>query len=166
MSFPGGLVVKNLPARGRCKRCWFHLWVKEMPWRRAWQPTWVLLTGESHGQRSLVGYSPWGRKELGTTEATWHTSMHYIYSQRKKIFGSEWRWWVKFWRFPDESLLQGVASLCPHLVLTEAHGTSVSTATHLSQRTDSLPGKEQPFPGADLPFTAFLKTLSSSRNNL
>ena len=40
------------------------------PWRRAWQPTPVFLPGESHGQRSLVGYSPWCRKELDTTEAT------------------------------------------------------------------------------------------------
>ena len=39
-----------------------------MPWRRKWQPTPVLLLGKSHGQRSLVGYSPWGRKELDTTE--------------------------------------------------------------------------------------------------
>ena len=35
-------------------------------WRRAWQPTPVLLTGKSHGQRSLVGYSPWGCKRLDT----------------------------------------------------------------------------------------------------
>ena len=38
--------------------------------RRAWQPTPVSLPGESHGQRSLVSYSPWGRKELNMTEAT------------------------------------------------------------------------------------------------
>ena len=35
-----------------------------MPWRRAWQPTAVFLPGESHGQRSLVGYSPWGHKRV------------------------------------------------------------------------------------------------------
>ena len=39
-----------------------------MPWRRAWQPTPVFLPGESHGQRSLVGYSTWAHKELVTTE--------------------------------------------------------------------------------------------------
>ena len=38
------------------------------PWRRKWQPTPVFLHGESHGQRSLVGYSPWGRKELNMTQ--------------------------------------------------------------------------------------------------
>ena len=40
------------------------------PWRRAWQPTQIFLPGESHGQRSLVGHSPWGHKELDGTEAT------------------------------------------------------------------------------------------------
>ena len=48
-----------------------------MPWRRAWQLTPVLLTGESPGQRSLVGYSPWGCKESDTTEATWHKCQLY-----------------------------------------------------------------------------------------
>ena len=38
--------------------------------RRAWQPTPVFLPGESHGQRTLAGYSPWGRKELDMMEAT------------------------------------------------------------------------------------------------
>jgi len=37
----------------------------KIPWRRAWQPTPVFLPGESHGQRSLVGYSPWGGKRIG-----------------------------------------------------------------------------------------------------
>ena len=39
-------------------------------WRRKWQPTPVFLPGESHGRRSLVGCSPWGRTESDTTEAT------------------------------------------------------------------------------------------------
>ena len=40
----------------------------EDPWGREWQPTPVFLPGEFHGQRSLAGYSPWGRKELNITE--------------------------------------------------------------------------------------------------
>ena len=40
-------------------------------WRRKWRPTPVFLPGESHGWRSLVGCSPWGRTESDTTEATW-----------------------------------------------------------------------------------------------
>ena len=46
----------------------FDPWVGKIPWRRKWQPTPVLLPGNSHGRRSLVGYSPRGRKELDTTE--------------------------------------------------------------------------------------------------
>ena len=45
-------------------------WVGKVPWRRAWQPTPVFLLGESHGQRSLLGYSPRGGTELDTTECT------------------------------------------------------------------------------------------------
>ena len=50
--------VKNLPAIAR--RLGFHLWLRKIPWRRKWLPTLVFLPGKSHGQRSLVGYSPWG----------------------------------------------------------------------------------------------------------
>ena len=42
-------------------------------WRRKWQSTPVLLPGKSHGQRSLIGYSPWGRKESDTTEQLYFT---------------------------------------------------------------------------------------------
>ena len=44
------------------------------PWRRKWQSTPALLPGKSHGQRSLIGYSPWGLKESDTTEL----SLHYL----------------------------------------------------------------------------------------
>ena len=57
----------------RHKRHGFNPWVRKIPWRRAWQPTPVFLPGESHGQRSLVGYSPRGHKGLDTTEAATHT---------------------------------------------------------------------------------------------
>ena len=43
-------------------------WVGKILWRRKWQPTPVLLPGKSHGWRSMVGYSPWGCKELDMTE--------------------------------------------------------------------------------------------------
>ena len=44
----------------QCRRHRFGPWVGKIPWKRKWQPTLVLLPRESHGQRSLVGYSPWG----------------------------------------------------------------------------------------------------------
>ena len=63
-----------------CLQCWrpgFYPWFGKIPWRRKWQPTPVFLPGEFHGQRSLVGYSPWDHKELDTTEQlTFH--FHFI----------------------------------------------------------------------------------------
>ena len=52
----------------QCGRPRFDPWVGKIPWRRKWQPTPVFLPGEFHGQKSLVGYNPWGCKELDTTE--------------------------------------------------------------------------------------------------
>ena len=57
--------VKHLPAM---QETWFQSLVGKIPWRRKWQPTPIFMPGESHGQRSLMGYSPWGRKESDTTE--------------------------------------------------------------------------------------------------
>ena len=71
--FPGDSVVKNLPEGRNHGRCRFSPWVWKIPWRRAWQPIPVLMPGKSHGQRSLAGYSPWGRKELDMIE---QLSMH------------------------------------------------------------------------------------------
>ena len=50
------------------RSCGFDPRNGKIPWRRAWQPTPVFLPGESHGQRSLVGYSPWGCKQSDTTQ--------------------------------------------------------------------------------------------------
>ena len=47
-------------------------WVTKIPWRRAWLPTPVFLPGETHGQRSLAGYGPLGRKKSDTTEQLTH----------------------------------------------------------------------------------------------
>ena len=49
-------MVKNCLQR---RRRGFEPWVGKLPWRRKWQPTPVLLPGESHGPRSLAGCSPW-----------------------------------------------------------------------------------------------------------
>ena len=46
----------------------FDPMVLKIPWRRKWQPTPVFLLGKFHGQRSLVGYNPWGHKESDTTD--------------------------------------------------------------------------------------------------
>ena len=57
--------VKNVPAMWETR---FDPWVRKMPWRMEWLPTAAFYSGEFHGQRSLVGYSPWGHKESDMTE--------------------------------------------------------------------------------------------------
>ena len=56
-------MVKHLPTMGETRVSW----VRKIPWRKKWQPSPVFLPGESQGW-SLAGYSPWGHKELDTTE--------------------------------------------------------------------------------------------------
>ena len=59
--FLGGSGRKNLFANAGDPG--FDPRIGKIPWRRQWQPTPVFLPREFHGQRSLVGYSPWGHKE-------------------------------------------------------------------------------------------------------
>ena len=61
--------------RKRFRRLEFDPWIGKIPWRRKWQPIPIFVSGGFHGQRSLVGYSSWGRKELDTTEATEHLDL-------------------------------------------------------------------------------------------
>ena len=72
LDFPGcasGKKKSTFQCR-RHKRPRFNPKVEKIPWRRKWQPYPVFLPGEFHGQRSLMGYSLWGRKESAITEAT------------------------------------------------------------------------------------------------
>ena len=69
IGFPGGDSDKEPASQyRRHKKCGFNPWVGTIPWNGKWQPTPVLLPTESHGQKSLTGYSPWGQKELDRTE--------------------------------------------------------------------------------------------------
>ena len=63
----------------RCKRHGFSLCVRKIPWSRKWQPVPVLLPGKFCEQRSLVGYSPWVRKDLDTAgRLSTHTLQEYF----------------------------------------------------------------------------------------
>ena len=66
------LVIQTLPANvgDRRDRDAAGVIPGLIPWRGKWQATPVFLSAKSHGQRSLAGYSPWGHKELDTTEMT------------------------------------------------------------------------------------------------
>ena len=58
--FPGGASGKEPDCQ--CRRLQFDSWVGKIVWRKEWQPAPVFWPGESHGQRSLTGYSPWDHK--------------------------------------------------------------------------------------------------------
>ena len=60
----------------------FDPWVGKIPWRRKWQSAPVLLPGKPQGQRSLVGYSPWGRKESDTTE---RLHFHFLLDKKRLL---------------------------------------------------------------------------------
>ena len=69
MAFPGGSVVKNPPAKaGDSEDMGLIPGLGRFSWGREWQPTPAFLPGESLGQRSLAGYSPWGHKESDATK--------------------------------------------------------------------------------------------------
>ena len=72
--------VKNPPAM-------LETWVGRIPWRRAWELSPVLLPGESYGQWSLVGYSPWSRTESEMTErlSTQHSNENSMILAHKKV---------------------------------------------------------------------------------
>ena len=63
----------------QCRRPGFNPWVWKIPWTRKWQPTPLFLPGELHGQRNLVGYSPWSHKELDMTE---RLTLSHFFSQK------------------------------------------------------------------------------------
>ena len=63
LGLPWWLSSKESACQCRC-----NPWSGKIPWRRAWKPTPVFLPGKSHGQRSLAGDCPWGRKESDTNE--------------------------------------------------------------------------------------------------
>ena len=84
---PGGANSKESTCQ--CKKLKKHVLdplVGKMPWNKKWQPTPVFLPGESHGQKSLVSYSPWGRKELDTSEVL---STEHIYITQSLIYTPE-----------------------------------------------------------------------------
>ena len=71
-------MVKYLLTNAGDKRDAGSIPVRKILWQRAWQPTPVFLLRESHGQKSLMGYSSLGRKELDMTEATYYTCLNVV----------------------------------------------------------------------------------------
>ena len=105
------LVAQKVSVCLQCRRPGFDPQVGKIPWRRKWQPTLVFLPGEFHGQRSLAGYSPWGCKELDTTE--WLTQLGQWFFNRRIVLSRKAFEYVShffYWSFPGGS--DGKESTC------------------------------------------------------
>ena len=146
--FPGGSVVQNPPAK--CRTPGFDPWV--------WQPTPVWLPGEFHGQRDLVGYSPWGPKRVGHdwahTDSHTQTSHHTTYTDnRTAVKIGFWKWIKKketgFWT--DVILIH-------HSVLVEGCAFCLCTALPSPQTLQLFP-----IPGCLHPDTQRLAPSSRGR---
>ena len=101
--FPNSSVAKVSTCQ--CRRCMFHPWVRKIPWRRKWQPTPVFLPGESHGQRSLAGYSPLGCKSRTRLSDFTFTSHFHALEKEMATHSS-----VLAWRIPGTEEPEGLQS--------------------------------------------------------
>ena len=80
------LMMKNPPAM---QETWVRSLVEKIPWRRAWQPTPIFLSGESHGHRSPAGYGPRGHKVLDMTERVTRFNLQRRRITRSLLHGSQ-----------------------------------------------------------------------------
>ena len=107
---------------------WEDPLVGKIPWRRKWQPTLVVLPGESHGWRSLVGCSPWGHKESDTTD-----QLHFLYLVKEKEMTTHFS--TLAWKIPwmeEPGRLQSIGSQrvghdCPTSLSLSRENSSNST---------------------------------------
>ena len=88
-------------------------------WRRQWQPTAVLLPGKSHGWRSLVGCSPWGRKGLDTTKQLQFHTLEKEMATHSSILA---------WRIPGTGEPGGLPSVGLHRVGHDRRDLAAATA--------------------------------------
>ena len=100
----------------QCRRHGFDPWVGKIPWGRICQPIPVFLPGKSHGQRSLVGYSPWCRKWVGPEKqkAEIKQSGTWMRPWLSQGVGTVFKGWP--WVWCSGSLPNPVKSLCSRLV--------------------------------------------------
>ena len=120
MASPVALTVKNLPAMQKTR---VDPWIRKIPWRRKWQPTSEFLPGESLGPRSLVGYSPWGRKsQTRLKQLSTHTHVPGGLCFLRKIISRVWIPLMQKATRPQKP--HQIQSSQPHLVLGFVLGSS------------------------------------------
>ena len=138
------LVVKNPPANAGDVRRGFDPWVRKIAWRRAQQPTLVFLLGESHGQRSLVDYSPETCKQLDMLKWLWSSALF----SRSVMSDSLQPHELQHSRPPCPSTTPRVhPNSCPSS--RRCHRAISSSVVHFSSCLQSLPATES-FPMSQL----------------
>ena len=99
----------------KAKEMQFDPWDRKIPWRRAWLPVPVFLPGEFHGQKSPVGYSPWGCKESDTTE--WLTLSRAYIVLVQTIVSQALQTWVIYSTYLNLFFL-----ICKMMIILTVHG--------------------------------------------
>ena len=133
-------MVKNPP---ECRRPRFDPWVGKVPRRREWLLTPVFLPRELHGQRNLMGYSPWGLKELDMTEwlTFWFTSLYlpvviFVFCSETNFFHDTTALWESL-NFPYLCFFCYLLRMCVCLCLSvweRSNDSSVFTAYILKKK--------------------------------
>ena len=150
LGFPGGTSGKEPPGNVGDVRRGFDPQVGETPWWRAWPPTAVFLPGESHGQRGLAGYSPWGCTESDTLERlSMHSGLTALRSFQMNSRGT-WASPPLNWWFLDHSkraviprtLSQGAEGSWPVPTALEFLGLSLPSLVMMFQLFDCLWSRE------------------------
>ena len=137
-SLSGGASGKEPPCQcKRCKRQGFDSRVAKIPWRRKQQPTLVFLPGESHGQKSLEGYSPQGCTELDTTEGTGNgTPLQYSCLENPMDGGA--------WQAAVHGVAKSWTRLSDFTFTFHFHALEKEMATHSSILAWRIPGPGEP----------------------
>ena len=119
----------------QCRRCGFDPWLRKIPWKKKGQLTPLCLPGKSHGQRSLVGYSPWVCKRVERYPLTKQQTTTTTPPPTKVLVRSVT---LHSSCLPQSAFLENLL-LCPLLVLGEAHWLKLPTlARHHSNHLHEL----------------------------
>ena len=99
----------------QCRRPRFDPQVRKIPWRRKWLPTPVFLPGEFPGQRSLMGYSPWGCKELDTTQQLNNNNKDFTNRFNNQLDSRFYGYWLHSEIFTCTVSRSNLCNVCPCL---------------------------------------------------
>ena len=127
----------------QCRRPRFETWLGKIPWRREQLPTPVFSSGESHGQISLVGYSPWGSQRVTHDWASFNWEWKQFMYVKTYLLYLHTTLCVDFWFFIFSSVAQSCPTLCDPMNrsmpgLSVHHKLPEFTQTHVHWVSDAI----------------------------